>query len=214
MPLSPPVAREKLHTRAITVTGYQREDGFYDIEAQLTDTKTYPFENDDRGRIDPGEALHGMWMRLTVNEDKVIQSCEAATDYSPYAICPQAAPNFARLAGLRIQAGFLKAANERVGGPVGCTHLRELLQQMATVVIQTINPARARRQMLAEKAAGKADGPGLEERITAGHGGARHILNTCLAYGTDSPVIARRWPELYTGPREEPETVAPQAAAR
>lgn len=203
MPLSPPAEREKLHTRAIVLEGYRRADGLYDIEARLTDTKTYEFENDDRGRIEPGEALHGMFMRLTVDESMVIQACEAATDFSPYAICPQAAPNFARLAGLRIQGGFLKAANERVGGPVGCTHLRELLQQMATVAIQTINPARARRQMLAERAAGKTDGPPIDVRITAGHGGAGRILNTCLAYGTDSPIVARRWPELYTGPKAQ-----------
>ena len=143
-----------------------------------------------------------MWMRLSVTEDKLIQSCDAAPAYRPSAICPQAAPNFARLAEMRIQAGFLKAANERVGGPVGCTHLRELLQQIATVAIQTINPARARRQMLAERAAGNSAGPDMEEQITAGHGGAKHILNTCLAYATDSPVVARRWPALYTGKQE------------
>jgi hypothetical protein len=30
-------------------------------------------------------------------------------------------------------------------------------------------------------------------------GGAPAILNTCIAYGTDSPVVQRRWPQLYTG---------------
>ena len=39
MPLSTPQERELLHSRDIVLRGYQRADGLYDIEAQLTDTK-------------------------------------------------------------------------------------------------------------------------------------------------------------------------------
>jgi hypothetical protein len=41
MPLSPPVSREELHTRAITLHGYRRDDGLFDIEAHLIDTKPF-----------------------------------------------------------------------------------------------------------------------------------------------------------------------------
>ena len=102
MPLSPPADRELLHNRDIVLRGYARADGLYDIEAQLTDTKSYPFENQDRGTIAPGEALHGMWVRMTVGEDMVIRACEAVSDFTPFTICPRAAPNFARLAGVAI----------------------------------------------------------------------------------------------------------------
>ena len=198
MPLSPPAARDPLHTRAITIRGYQRSDGLYDIEAQLTDTKTYDFVNDDRGMIEAGEPLHGMWLRLTVDEAMRVVQAEAATDHSPYAVCPRAAPNFARLEGLVIGKGFLKHAAERVGGAVGCTHLRELLQQVATTAYQTINPARARRE-LEMAGAPRAGGEAMDERITQHFGGPPKMLGTCLAYGTDSPVVRRRWPHLYTG---------------
>jgi hypothetical protein len=200
MPLSPPQERELLHSRDIVLRGYRRADGLYDIEAQLTDTKTYGSANRDRGYIDAGEPIHGMWLRLTVDEQRQIIACEAASDFTPYAVCPGAAPNFARLAGLQIKPGFLKEAAKRVGGTVGCTHLRELLQQMATTVYQTIDPFRAKREA---DAAGEPDTPGsdgLDQRITAKMGGAPAILNTCIAYGTDSPVVLRRWPHLYTGP--------------
>lgn len=200
MPLSPPQERELLHSREIVLRGYQRTDGLYDIEAQLTDTKSYGSSNRDRGYIDANEPIHGMWLRLTVDEHRIIIACEASSDYTPYAICPTAAPNFARLAGLQIKPGFLKEAAKRVGGTVGCTHLRELLQQMATTAYQTIDPARARREAAA---AGEVDKPGsdqLDMRITIKMGGAPAILNTCVAYGTDSPVVQRRWPQLYTGP--------------
>jgi hypothetical protein len=71
---------------------------------------------------------------------------------------------------------------------------------MATTAYQTIDPARAKREA---DDAGETDTPGsdrLDVRITAKMGGAPAILNTCIAYGTDSPVVQRRWPQLYTGP--------------
>jgi hypothetical protein len=193
------VKREKLHTRAITITGYRRDDGLYDIEAQLTDTKSYGFSNHDRGHIAAGEPLHGMWLRLTVDERMTIVASEAATDYGPYAACPIAAPNFARLTGLRIRPGFLREANLRVGGAVGCTHLRELLQQVATTAFQTINPAQAKADFRRQ---GRKDTPGsdaLDTRIAERMGGAPAIVGTCIAYARDGEVVLRRWPHLYTG---------------
>ena len=182
MPLSQPTARALKHTRRIVLQGYEREDGLFDIDAQLTDTKPYGFANEDRGFIAAGEPLHGMLMRMTVNDDLLITAFEADTEYAPYSICPEVAPNFSRLAGLRIKSGFLRAAAERVGGTHGCTHLRELLQQIATVAFQTVYSARANR------------GPApAKENSTA-------LLNTCYAYSSDSPVVQRRWPEQFTGP--------------
>src|SRR3970282_2145791 len=40
MPLPNPAPRRLMHTRAIECTGYERDDGLWDIEAHLTDTKT------------------------------------------------------------------------------------------------------------------------------------------------------------------------------
>jgi Protein of unknown function (DUF2889) len=207
MPLTPPVAREPLHTRRIEINGYRRADGLYDIEGRLRDTKPYGFPNQDRGYVDPNEPIHDMWLRMTVSETMEIVACEAVSDLTPYAVCPKAAPNFSALAGLHIRPGFLREANNRVRGTLGCTHLREMLQQMATTAFQTINPARARNET---KEAIPAGSDRLDVKIVEKMGGAPAILNTCLAYGTDSPVIQRRWPHLYTGPASEPEV---QAAA-
>ncbi|WP_426959205.1 DUF2889 domain-containing protein [Muricoccus radiodurans] len=178
MPLSPPAEREDLHHRDLIMRGYRRKDGLFDIEGHLTDTKTYPFGNQDRGTIQPGEALHGMWLRLTVDEDLMIHGCEAVTDFSPYAICPGAAPNFAALAGIRIGPGFTRAVKERVGGTAGCTHLREMLGQMATVAFQTVYSVRARREKNDEEARRAA---------------RNRMIGTCYAYAPDSPVVLDRW---------------------
>src|SRR3546814_11508950 len=64
MPLSPPVERTCLHNRTYDFHGYQRADGLWDIEGRIVDTKSYPFANQDRGEIPPGEALHDMALRL------------------------------------------------------------------------------------------------------------------------------------------------------
>jgi hypothetical protein len=202
MPLSQPAERERMHTRSIEINGYQRTDGLYDIEAHLTDVKSYSQTNFDRGFIEAEEPIHDMWVRLTVDERMLIKAVEAVSDRTPYVSCPTAAPNFSRLAGLQIKGGFLKEANQLVGGTVGCTHLRELLQQIATTAFQTINPARARRERQAQ---GVQDKPGtdtMDQRITEKWGGGNKILNTCLAYDSNGPLVKRRWPHLYTGPDE------------
>ena len=192
MALSKPSGRELMHEREIIIRGYRRADGLFDIEAHLTDTKSYSFPAAERGEIAAGEPLHEMWVRLTVDEDMVIRACEAVTDRGPYAICPDAAPNFARLAGLKIGSGFLKAAAGRVGGVAGCTHLRELLQQLGTVAFQTLYPVRARKEEAAGQAAGSAP----------------RLLNSCYAYAETSPVVRRRWPEFYRAPEDAAQALA------
>ena len=60
MPLSKPALRKHLHNRNIECKGYEREDGLWDIEAHLVDTKTYSFENHDRGTVASGKPVHDM----------------------------------------------------------------------------------------------------------------------------------------------------------
>ena len=182
MPLSEPAPRRLLHFRDIALRGYHREDGLFDIEATLTDTKSYSFSNHDRGEINPGTPLHKMLARMTIDEDMVIQRFEASTEFGPYVACPMAAPNFEALAGLTVGRGFLRAANERVGGIKGCTHLRELLGQMGTVAFQTMFGVRRRT----------ADVPNSLQNPTR-----PALLNSCLAYEDGSEVARRSWPEYY-----------------
>jgi hypothetical protein len=199
MPLSQPVEREHLHLRDIQVRGYRRGDGLMDIEAHLRDLKSHPFTNTDRGTVPVGEPLHEMWVRLTVDRDLTIIASEASTEHGPFSICPHGADSFSRLAGLSIRAGFLKAANQRLGGTEGCTHLRELLQQVATTAFQTMWSMKVRRE--SEKDPGyMPDQPAVGKPPTME--GATRLVNTCFAYASDGPVVQRRWPQLYTGAAE------------
>lgn len=182
MPLSPSAGRKPMHTRTVVCRGYLREDGLWDIEGHLVDTKPYAIPNEDRGgQIPAGEPLHEMWIRLTVDTDLLVHDAEACTDHGPYEICPNIAPNFKALKGLTIKAGWTQKTRELLGGTRGCTHLVELLGPIATTAYQTVYPARIQRD------AGRpvTERPGL--------------INTCHAYAANGPIVLRRWPQFYTG---------------
>jgi hypothetical protein len=204
MPLSTPVEREIMHSRAIILHGYARTDGQIDVEAHLTDTKPYAFGNVDRGTVQPGEPLHEMWVRMTVNENLVVTACEAVTEHGPYFMCESGAASMSRLVGLTIQPGFLRAANSQIGGTHGCTHLREMLQQIATVVLQTLWPVRSRREAAALEAA-RVHAEVASAQPSKSDGSGR-LLNTCHAYASNGPVVQQRWPHLYTGKTTAPRT--------
>ncbi len=185
MPLGAPVPRERLHRREIAIEGFARDDGNIDVEAHLTDVKAYDFARDDGSIRHAGEPLHDMWMRLTVSPSREILACEAAMEATPYALCPGVAPNFARLAGLKIESGFVRQALARVGGTEGCTHLRELLQQMGTVAFATLYSLRRRQQ---------GGSPAAPER-----GRRPALLDSCYAYDSRGPVVAQQFPDWFTG---------------
>ncbi len=146
MPLSAPAAREPIHTRRVTCQGYRRADGLWDIEGHLTDVKSYAFHTEERGHMEPGDPIHQMWMRLTVDDGLTVQAVEAVTEHSPYRACGSILPNFQTLVGLRIGPGWTRAVKERLGGPKGCTHLVELLGPLATTAFQTVFPILTRER--------------------------------------------------------------------
>ena len=182
MSLSPPATREPLHHRRVDCRGYRRADGLWDIEGHLTDVKAYTFENAWRGRIQPGEPLHEMWLRLTLDDELTVIRAEAATVAGPYEVCPAITPAFAKLEGLRIGPGWRRAVQARLGGVRGCTHLVELLGPIATTAYQTIYSWRAQRE------------PRIEAERPPRH------LDSCHALARDGEVVRYHHPRWYTGP--------------
>jgi hypothetical protein len=179
--LTSPTAREPIHHRQIDCQGYRRADGLWDIEGHLTDVKSYAFANHHRGEIAPGEPIHDMWLRLTLDDELTVRRAEAATLAGPYAICPAITPAFAKLEGLKIGPGWRRSVQARLGGVQGCTHLVELLGPLATTAYQTISTWRAKREPNPE-----ADRP------------PRH-LDSCHALARDGEVVRRHYPRWYTG---------------
>ncbi|MBQ14153.1 MAG: DUF2889 domain-containing protein [Gammaproteobacteria bacterium] len=186
MPLPEAVAREHIHTREIHYRGYEREDGMWDIEAHMTDTKTYGFKNNWRGQVEASEPLHEMLLRITIDRKFAIQDVVAVTDNSPFQLCPDITPNYQSLIGIRMGPGWRKEIRKRVGGCKGCTHLTELLFPMATVAMQTIWP----RLRHSKNQADSDMDTGSKKPL---------VLDTCHAWATDSPIVKEIAPKFYTG---------------
>lgn len=193
MPLSAPAQREHIHTRRVTCEGFRRADGLWDIEGHLVDTKTYPFSNNERGEIAPGVPVHEMRIRLTIDDAFEIRAVETVTDHSPFGVCREITPNFERLVGLTIGAGWRRAVQARVGGVEGCTHIVELLGPVATTAFQTIMPLRERER------AQRKDGSASDEAGATAAPKRPRLLNTCHAFREDGPKTKEFWPEFYTG---------------
>ncbi len=179
MSLSAPAARQPLHTRRVVCQGFRRDDGLWDIEGRLLDTKSYDFPNRDRGgAIAAGEPIHEMAVRVTIDDGYVIHKVEAVTLQAPFSICGAVAPAFAALEGLSLGPGFLRHVRERFGGVAGCTHLIELMAPIATTAFQTLAP------LVGAEAGKDARRP--------------RIIDSCHALAADGGVVAREWPQFAT----------------
>ena len=203
MPLSPPVGRQHLHTRRVVCQGFFRDDGLWDIEGRITDEKTYEHANEWRGPLKPGDFVHDMSIRLTVDHKFTIVDVEAVTDKSPYRMCGDITPDFRKLIGLRIGGGFHRAVRERLGGVHGCTHIVELLGPVATTAFQTVSSGKARELNRAHRArTGELPKP-ADPDATPKPRRKPYVVDTCHAWASDGDVVKRWAPDFYTGPDAE-----------
>ncbi len=121
-----------------------------------------------------------------IDDEFMIQDVVAATDNSPFEMCPSITPNYKSLVGIRMGPGWRKAIRMKVGGVQGCMHLTELLFPMATVAMQTIWPLlRHKKNKPDSSQENKSRRP--------------MVLDTCHAWSTDSPVVKENAPKYYTG---------------
>lgn len=187
MPLSKPAERTQLHTRNIVCEGFARDDGLWDIEATLIDTKRIPSSNHDRGTIPPGTPIHHMVVRITLDLDMVIQEVETSITHTPFRICPQAALKMQNLKGLGIGPGWMREVRARIANTEGCTHLIELLGPLSTTAYQTMHQALEARARQSVSDHWETQRP------------APRILNQCHSLASDSEVVKVVWPEFYTG---------------
>lgn len=178
MPLPTSRDRELVHTRQIACRGYHRDDGLWDIEGSLVDTRTDEIETFGRGRIVPGEHLHEMWIRVTVDQHLVVRAIDAHTVKAPYPACPSFPDRFGKLVGLTIEPGWTAKVRLLLGGRRGCTHLVELLGALATTAVQTVYAWRGET------------GAHLEDTVAP----PEDFIDTCHALAEGSEVVTRLWP--------------------
>jgi hypothetical protein len=177
MPLPEPKRpREALHRRSIEIRGYKRDDGHYDVEGHLVDTKDNDFKLAAGVRA-AGEPIHEMWLRITVDRNLVIVDADAATDAMPYVgDCDAITPDYRKLVGLAIRPGYSQKVKELFAGVRGCTHITELAGALATAAFQTL-------------AGQRIQDPGRKP----------FQLDKCHALDSTKPAVAKYYPRWYLG---------------
>ncbi|WP_232788426.1 DUF2889 domain-containing protein [Macromonas nakdongensis] len=166
-----------MHTRRVEYRGFQRDDGLWDIEGELHDSKPHAFEIEGEGRWAPDEAIHHMLIRVTVDHTLVVRDVAVAMDSHPHAPCPQAMAPMQRMIGTRMGGGWRQAIERHLGGIQGCTHLRELLYNMATAAFQTLS-----------EVAFATPSDGSKPPVH---------LGKCLAWDFDGPVTEKVYPMFF-----------------
>jgi len=113
------VERELTHTRRVRYEGYKRADGLWDIEAHLLDTKNHDFHL-KTGVRRAGQAVHDMWLRVTIDKSFAILDAQASMDAVPYpGGCEKIPPAYRKLIGLNLVRGFRKRVWDVLGGVKG-----------------------------------------------------------------------------------------------
>lgn len=179
------VAREMLHTRTVMVNSFAREDGLWDLEAELIDVKAYDFDKKDGSVHSAGSPVHHMLLRVTIDEDFTITDAVAGYDAAPYGEhCSSIAADYSGLIGLNLLRRFRDAVRERFSRTAGCTHMTELSYVLPTVAVQTM--ANRRRK-----------------KVTTASSGKRPFqLEGCHALRLDGPVAKQHYPTWYVEPQE------------
>lgn len=175
MPLPSPDPREHLHNRQVSYRGYRRDDGGWDIEGEMKDTKTSDIHVVGEALLAAGEPIHHMAIRMTLDADLIVRRMAVAMDGTPHGNCSQAENSLQKLVGARVGGGWRKIIEQRVGGVQGCTHLRELLFNMATVTFQTAHPG---AEVLKSETPPK-------------------YVGECMAWDTRGPLVERVMPRFY-----------------
>ena len=175
----PSSTRRPLHRRALDVQVFARDDGLFDVEASLTDTKTHdvPLAGVPRKA---GEPIHEMHLHLTVDATLTITAASSETLWMPYpGACNEHGDAYARLVGLNLMKGFRQAVGERLGSTRGCTHLTELCTVLPTAVIQAMA------------------GSVIDTREGDAAGNPPFQLDRCHALRRDSATVAKFYPRWH-----------------
>jgi hypothetical protein len=172
-----------LHNRIIHAHSYEREDGLWDIEAELIDSKSYDYTKRSGAVQQAGQPFHHMHLRITFDSDLVIQAAVAAYDAAPYGEnCACIATDYADLVGMNLLKGFRNQVRERFARTAGCTHLNELAGLLPTVAMQTM-AAKRRKAQASDTANPKKP----------------FQLEGCHALRLDGPVVQEFYPQWHSG---------------
>jgi hypothetical protein len=207
MPLTPPVARQLRHRRAIRAEAFERDDGLWDIEACLTDYKPRDFALAP-GVRPKGLPIHELWLRITIDRKLTIVDAQASSEWVPYpGHCEAANPAYRALIGLNLLNDFRRQVRRLLAGTAGCSHLTELCSVLPTAAIQAFS---------GEVWSTRDSATDASTDDSASAGAPPFQLGRCHALRFDGEAVRRFYPRWYGNVPRSPETSdasAAQAAA-
>ena len=182
---APKLPRALRHVRNIEAQAFEREDGLWDIDTRITDTKTRVSHLASGDRL-PGDPIHDLWLRITINTSLTIVDVDAVSDAVPYpGYCNTIGLAYKKLIGLNLMRGFRKELRERLAGIEGCTHLTELAGVLPTAAIQAFA------------------GDVLPTGDTGSGADMTQVpfqLDRCQALRRDGPAVEKYYPRWYIKP--------------
>ncbi len=107
--------RRLMHRRSIECTGYLRNDGLWEVEARLVDTKPFAQRDHFRGELQPGAPVHDIGLRLAVDDALTIREAETTMRATPFPTCVDVEPILQRLVGERIGPGWRDLVRRKIG---------------------------------------------------------------------------------------------------
>ncbi|PZO20489.1 MAG: hypothetical protein DCF26_03070 [Burkholderiales bacterium] len=177
-----PVERQRLHTRSVEYNGYRRADSLWDIEGELRDLRHYDTQVYEKDLLPAGQFVHRMAITATVDDALLVREITSRMADTPFQFCKDVEDSLQAIVGVHMGKGWRLAINERLGGVESCTHLRELLVNMATAALQTIPTWQFQeRHRLGE--------PAPDERP--------HFLGQCHSWRLDGPVVMKYQPQFF-----------------
>jgi hypothetical protein len=179
MPLPPSTTRRALkHTRTISIEAFARDDGLWDLDAHITDSKTRDIKLAS-GIRPVGENLHDLSLRVTIDTQMNVVAVYAVSDKVPYpGYCESIAPDYQKLVGLNLLRQFRQGVKDTMAGVKGCTHLSELAQVLPTAAVQAF----------AGEVVPTRDGQQHDD------GQQPFQLDRCHALRLDGPAVAQYYP--------------------
>jgi hypothetical protein len=190
--------RRHVHTRNIRAEVYVRDDGLWDIEAELTDTKSRDFKL-ATGVREAGEPIHHMRLTITIDTRLNVVDARAESLRTPYpGHCETIEPAYRQLIGLNLMKDFRRRVRERLGGIDGCTHITELTNVLPTAAVQAFAGEVVRTQDASNDQTASGTEAAAEQKPWQ--------LDRCHALRSDGQAVAEFYPRWYRPTASHSET--------
>jgi hypothetical protein len=181
----PQTKRRLMHRRSVECLGYLRDDGLWEVEARLVDTKPFDRRDRDQGIRPAGDPVHDIRLRLAVDDTMTVRETGTTMFATPYPSCVDVEGILQRLVGERIGQGWRQAVRRKIGRLETCTHLAELLGPAVTTLFQAMS-----------------NGKDPEGRDSVdNHAAAKEppfFIDGCYSWRKDGPNVAEFFPQFAT----------------